>query len=119
METRCQVCAQQATKKCTSCGEVFCDLHVRYAGEAGGMYGSGGITIGYYCDGCWEQMTRRRRNLKGTLIAVGVGLLLLNVLGLLVFQGTVSLPVRTAPIAVAIVILGLLVAVAAVASKRR
>ena len=118
METRCQVCAQQATKKCTSCGGVFCDLHVRYAGEAGGAFGgSRGLMIGYYCDACWERMTRQRRAYRGVLVAVGVVLLLANVLGLLVFRGTMSL--QPAWIAIAIVILGLLAAVAAIAVKRR
>lgn len=118
METRCQVCAQQATKKCTGCGEVFCDLHVRYAGEAGGTFGgSQGLTIGYYCDACWERMTKQRRGLRGVLVAVGVVLLVVNVLGLLAFQGTI--PVRSAPIAIAIVVLGLLAVVGATAIKRR
>ena len=117
MNTRCQVCAQQATKKCTGCGEVFCDLHVRYAGEAGGMYGSRGITIGYYCDACWERMTTRRKTFVGVTVAVGIGLLVLNILGLVVFKGL--LPLTTAPIAIAIVILGLLAAVAAIALKAR
>jgi hypothetical protein len=117
MNTRCKVCAQPATKKCTGCGEVFCDLHVRYGGEAGGMYGSRGIPIGYYCDECWQKMTTRRRRFTGVLVAVGVVLLLTNTLGLLVFKGTI--PLRTAPIAVGIVVLGLLAAVAAIMLKRQ
>ena len=117
MNTRCQVCAQQATKKCTSCGEVFCDLHVRYAGEAGGMYGGRGLMVGYYCDECWERMTKRRKTVVGVTLAVGIGLLALNVLGFVAFKG--ALPLTRAPIVIAIVILGLLVAVAAIALKAR
>ena len=117
MNTRCQVCAQQATNKCTGCGGVFCDLHVRYAGEAGGTYGGRGITIGYYCDACWERMVTRRKRSVTIAVAVGVVLLVANVLGLLLFQGTA--PPRIAPIAIAIVVLGLLVAAAVVALGRK
>ena len=117
MNTRCQVCAQQATKKCTGCGEVFCDLHVRYAGETGGMYGGRGVMVGYYCDACWERMVVRRKRSVGIAIGVGVVLLAANVFGLFLFQGTVSL--RTAPILISIVILGLLVAAVAVVAFRR
>jgi hypothetical protein len=81
------------------------------------MYGGRGMTIGYYCDECWERMTGKRKMFAGVVVAVGVGLLALNVLGLVVFRGALSL--TRAPIAIAIVILGLLAAVAAIAFKAR
>jgi hypothetical protein len=62
-------------------------------------------------------MTTRRKTFVGMTVAVGIGLLVLNILGLVVFKG--ALPLNTALIAIAIVILGLLAAVAAIALKAR
>ena len=59
METGCETCYQPATKKCTGCGKVFCDLHVRYGAQTGGMYGRMG-EVGYYCDECWETRVKKK-----------------------------------------------------------
>jgi hypothetical protein len=83
-DTKCHVCYQQATKKCTDCGRVFCDLHVRYGGQTGGMYGGG--DIGYYCDECWDRRAKRKRSSVGTMVVLGLVLLLANLFGFLVFR---------------------------------
>ena len=117
MDTKCQVCYQAATKKCTGCGQVFCDLHVRYGGQAGGMYGTPGAMVGYYCDECWEKKVIGRQRLVKVLVGVGVLLLAVNMLGFMAFQGSVSLPVG--PVAIAVVVLGLLFLVGAIVMKSR
>jgi hypothetical protein len=83
------------------------------------MYGSRTTPVGYYCDACWEQMTSRKKRFSGVLVAVGVVLLITNILGLYMFKSATNMPLRTAPIAVGIVILGLLVAVASITLKRK
>ncbi len=116
MESRCQVCYQPATKKCTSCGRVFCDLHVRYGGQMGGPYGGG--SVGYYCDECWETKMVRRKRTVGVLLAVGLVLLATNLLGLFVLRRTGSLDVPWSPIAVIVGILLLVSLLAAVMLRR-
>ncbi len=79
--TRCQVCAQAATHKCTDCGEVFCDLHVRLAGGEGS-------SIGYFCDECWEKRQVRRGRSGWVVLSVILLLLLANVVGVTLFQSS-------------------------------
>jgi hypothetical protein len=64
-------------------------------------------------------MTARRKTFVGVVVAVGIGLLVLNILGLVVFKGLVPLATAPIAIAIAIVILGLLAAVAAIAFRAR
>lgn len=92
-QTRCEVCLQPATKKCTSCGRVFCDLHIRYGGQAGGMYGAG--DVGYYCDECWASRTIVRRRLKVVVLGVGLALLVASLVGLLAMDRDMP-PISTA-----------------------
>ena len=115
MESRCKICLQQATKKCTSCGHVFCDLHIRYGGQSGGMYGG---DVGYYCDECWEKRVKSRRRLVGVIFALGLVLLVANLVGFLAFRsasGDIGLPWPIISIAVMI----LLIAMVAVLLRRR
>jgi hypothetical protein len=93
MSTRCSVCAQEATKKCTDCGEVFCDLHIRLAGQVGSSRAG---SIGYFCDECWERRARRTRSSRILLIIVGLVLLGANLLGFLVFRSSLDAGPRTA-----------------------
>lgn len=84
---RCAVCAQEATKKCTDCGEVFCDLHIRLAGGTRGLYGPEG-TIGYFCDACWEKRIARRQRSGIVMALVVLGLLVANLVGVFVFRSS-------------------------------
>jgi hypothetical protein len=127
VDTRCEVCLQPATKKCTGCGKVFCDLHVRYGSQGGGMYGGGG-DVGYYCDACWERRGKGRKRLAFIVLALGLVLLGMNLLGVFVARG--ALPADTdrvagaSPLAVSwpmmgVVILILLLVFGFVAMRRR
>ena len=116
METRCETCYQPATKKCTGCGKVFCDLHVRYGAQTGGMYGKMG-EVGYYCDECWETRVKKRKNTAVVLVAVGVLVLGANMLGFFAMKG--SSPVSDGPVWIAATIVGLIVVVAIAALKNR
>jgi hypothetical protein len=116
METRCEACYQPATKKCTSCGKVFCDLHVRYGAQTGGMYGRVG-EVGYYCDACWERQARKRKNMVVVLAAVGILVLGVNMLGFFAVKGSSS--VGDGPAWIAATIVGLLVFVGMAALKNR
>lgn len=86
MDTRCKACLQPATRKCTRCGEVFCDLHVRYGGEIGSMYGGVG-DVGTYCDTCWAARMRGQKR-RTVLVGLGVLLLVVNLLGFAWLRGT-------------------------------
>jgi hypothetical protein len=115
--TRCEICYQPATKKCTSCGKVFCDLHVRYGGSAGGLYGGAG-EVGYYCDECWDTRVKKRRTVAVVLVAVGVLLLALNLLGVLVLRGSFSLSGGPVWIATSVVALLVIMGVAVLMGRR-
>lgn len=117
MQTRCQVCLQPATTKCTSCGQVFCDLHIRYGGQVGGMYGGG--DVGNYCDECWARRLRRRR--VGVTVGLALGLILLAAaLGSFLLLGDAG-AARDVPWVLVTLVVGLVVAglgIAAVVSRR-
>ena len=115
--TKCQVCYQSATKKCTDCGEVFCDLHVRYGGQTGGMYGGG--DIGYYCDECWERRTKKKRSLVSTMVVLGLVLLLANVFGFLVLGRSESVSFQPPWVMLSIGILVVVLAVVMLVTKSR
>ncbi len=83
MNTRCEICMQPATKKCTGCGKVFCDLHIRLGGQANRMYSN---SVGYYCDDCWETRSKRKKTRAGVLMIVAILLLALNMWGRNLFQ---------------------------------
>ena len=103
---------QPATKKCTGCGKVFCDLHIRYGGQPGGMYGAG--DVGYYCDACWEAQVVRRRRVRQALVGVGVLLLAMSAVGLLVLRGGLSAVSGGAWVASSLIVLAVLVGVVVV-----
>ena len=116
MESRCQTCLQPATKKCTSCGGVFCDLHIRYGGQSGGMYGG---NVGYYCDECWEKQVKGRQRRVGMVLFVGIILLAANIAGFFAFEST-SGDIGVPWIAIVIAVMALMVIVlAAVFARRR
>jgi len=50
----CTVCDQPASRKCTRCGQVFCNLHVRQ-GNPYFTFGVRGTSSGWYCDACWKK----------------------------------------------------------------
>ena len=81
------------------------------------MYGGG--NVGYYCDECWETRVQRRSKMARVLVAVGVLLLVVNILGLLLFRGSFPMPTSVGPVAVVILILGLLVVAGVIAFKNR
>ncbi len=117
MESRCQTCLQAATKKCTSCGRVFCDLHVRYGGQSGGMYGG---DVGYYCDECWEKRVKGRQRRVGVVLALGIVLLAANIAGLFVFESA-SGDIEVPWLMISIIVMALLMVIvlAAVFKRRR
>ncbi len=51
----CKVCNSPARKKCTSCGELFCDLHIRYGNPRFAFRRLVEGSSGNYCDACWEK----------------------------------------------------------------
>ena len=53
MAETCSICGERAKRKCTRCGETFCDLHVRY-GNPHFAVNAPGAGVGHYCDVCWE-----------------------------------------------------------------
>ncbi len=72
MDTRCAVCGREATRKCTDCGKVFCDLHHRLGSQETGR-GFGG-QIGYFCDECWEkQKSTRSSKMVSVMVLLLVG----------------------------------------------
>jgi len=68
-EPTCSVCSKMAKRKCTRCGKLFCDLHIRY-GNPHFALGSVGGGTGYYCDTCWARYGKWGR--VTTLFAVVV-----------------------------------------------
>jgi len=76
MAESCQICGEPAKRKCTRCGRVFCDVHIRY-GNPHFALGSLGGGVGYYCDDCWATYQRQVR-------AVTIGLLILIAIALAV-----------------------------------
>ena len=54
----CSACSNEAVRKCTRCGQVYCELHTRYGNPQRGLAGLFG-GIGHYCDGCWSAVGRR------------------------------------------------------------
>lgn len=115
MESRCQICLQSATKKCTSCGGVFCDLHVRYGGQSGGMYGG---DVGYYCDECWEKRVKGRQRRVGVVLFLGIALLAANIAGVFVFRSASS-DMDVPWLAISIAVMALMVIVLAAFFTRR
>jgi hypothetical protein len=71
----CSVCGQPARRKCTRCGRVFCDVHIRY-GNPHFTLGTFTGGTGYYCDECWgfyeREGDRIRRIMRIAVIAVGI-----------------------------------------------
>jgi len=74
----CSVCGQPARRKCTRCGGIFCNLHIRY-GNPHFTLGTLGGGTGYYCDECWRFYEREgdriRRIMRIAVIVVGIALL--------------------------------------------
>lgn len=114
--TRCEICGQAATHKCTDCGEVFCDLHVRLAGSEGSM-------VGYFCDECWEKRRQRRGRSMWIVLMVAVFLLAANVAGLFFLKsGTEAVSASEGPVltSIAAIIVGVLVLILLIlAAKNR
>lgn len=57
---KCEVenCSNEAKKKCTKCGKVFCELHLRY-GNPHFSLGTIRQGVGNYCDDCWSQLEKQ------------------------------------------------------------
>ncbi len=80
---RCAVCGGPAKRKCTRCGRLFCDLHVRYGNphfSLGSLRGS----TGYYCDECWASYAREGR-IARALITVIILVFAVAWIGILLF----------------------------------
>ena len=81
----CAVCGAPAAKKCTRCGKLFCNVHVRYGNPYFAFHRLVSGSSGYYCDECWNFYARRAKtNLVIVLaiilvvaLAVGGGILFL------------------------------------------
>ncbi|WP_303774422.1 hypothetical protein [Anaerolinea thermophila] len=61
-ELKCQYpqCKNKPKKKCTKCGKLFCELHLRY-GNPRLAFGSLQSSIGNYCDDCWMLLEKQGR----------------------------------------------------------
>ena len=79
MNEVCLICGDPARRKCTRCGEAFCDVHVRY-GNPHFELQAPQVGVGYYCDHCWDaywQEGQRQQRLMtvfcilGALVALG------------------------------------------------
>ena len=88
--TRCATCGQPARRKCTRCGRLFCDLHVRY-GNPHFSLGSAGGGTGYYCDDCWEAY-RKKGAVWQKVFLIGVALfaVLFLIVSFLIVAGFVA-----------------------------
>lgn len=64
-EEYCQECANLAQRKCTGCGGLFCNLHIRYGNP---LWGG----VGYYCDRCWRANRREAEIRKWVWVVVGL-----------------------------------------------
>lgn len=80
---KCQFesCLNQARKKCTKCGKVFCDLHIRY-GNPKFTFGVSRSSIGNYCDACWEQLEHQGKIERIIAPIIAILALLLFALGM-------------------------------------
>jgi len=70
----CSLCERPAKRKCTKCGNLFCDLHVRQGNPhfAFGRLVSG--SSGYYCDDCWRFYERKSK--KNAIVFWGIVIVL-------------------------------------------
>jgi hypothetical protein len=122
MSTRCKVCLNEAARKCTDCGELFCDLHIRLAGQTGGMAGQGS-SIGYFCDECWEKRFKRRKTWSVVMIGIALVLLGLNLLGVFVIRRGLNIRPEAwlagAPIVMILILVVMIAAGLIVVAKRR
>jgi len=80
---KCAVCGEPAKRKCTRCGGVFCDLHIRYGNPHFALGSMAGGT-GYYCDRCWEAY---RREARVFLVVLALGLIVVAFAFLFVVWG--------------------------------
>jgi len=58
---KCSECSNDAARRCTECGSVFCDLHLRLGNPRRGWADRMRGADGYYCDSCWFGVARRSR----------------------------------------------------------
>lgn len=72
----CTLCATPAKRKCTRCGQVFCNRHIRY-GNPHFAFAPVAASVGHYCDACWQryatlgqQGQRRQQLLLGIIFSV-------------------------------------------------
>jgi hypothetical protein len=76
-----ETCTNQAKKKCTKCGKVYCDLHIRY-GNPKSAFGVSYSGIGNYCDLCWEQLEKQGKIERILIPVVAILALLIFALGM-------------------------------------
>lgn len=79
----CPVCGQPARRKCTRCGQAFCDLHIRYGNPhftVGSLIGG----TGYYCDDCWADYAKQGNAVRLVVgIAAAIMLLVMIIVAVL------------------------------------
>jgi hypothetical protein len=86
MAGTCYICNRPAWRKCTRCGQLFCELHGRY-GNPHFTVGSFGGGTGYYCDNCWARYEREGRIVGIILIIFFVILAIFAIIWVLIATG--------------------------------
>ena len=68
-QVTCKLCDRPVRKKCTKCGNMFCEQHIRYGNPYHAFEKLVEGSNGNYCDICWAEYEKifKKKDLEGKI----------------------------------------------------